>query len=80
MREGFLMRDMPARNRASDFLSRRVHERSVLMKRRVFGVAVAAGLAGVAFAGSANAQMRDTLEKISGNAVNEGIHKNLAAR
>src|SRR4029079_10403890 len=71
---------MPARNRTSDFLSRRVHERSVLMKRRVFGVAVAAGLAGVAFAGSANAQMRDTLEKISGNAVNEGIHKNLGGQ
>jgi mono/diheme cytochrome c family protein len=50
------------------------------MKRRVFGVAVAAGLAGVAFAGSANAQMRDTLEKISGNAVNEGIHKNLGGQ
>jgi hypothetical protein len=46
----------------------------------VFGVAVAAGLAAVAFAGSANAQMRDTLEKISGNAVNEGIHKNLGGQ
>ena len=35
-------------------------------------------LAGVSFTASANAQLRDVKEKISGNAVNEGIQKNLA--
>jgi hypothetical protein len=50
------------------------------MKLRVYGIAVAAGLMTVALAETAHAQMRDTLEKISGNAVNEGIHKNLGGQ
>jgi len=50
------------------------------MKLRVYGSAVAMGLATIALAETANAQMRDTLEKISGNAVNEGIHKNIGGQ
>jgi hypothetical protein len=57
-----------------------IHERRAPIKRGVYGIAVAAGLVTVAFAGSANAQMRDTLEKISGNTVNEGIHKNIGGQ
>ena len=43
------------------------------MKLRVYGVAVATGLMTAVLAESAHAQMRDTVEKISGNAVNEGV-------
>jgi len=43
-------------------------------------IAVAVGVVTVAFAGSVRAQLRDTLEKISGNAVNEGIHKNIGGQ
>jgi hypothetical protein len=50
------------------------------MKLRVYLVAVAAGAVTVAAAETANAQMRDTLEKISGNTVNEGIHKNIGGQ
>ena len=50
------------------------------MKLRVYRIAVAVGLVTVASADTAQAQMRDTLEKISGNAVNEGIHKNIGGQ
>ena len=50
------------------------------MKVRVHGIAVAFGLMTIALAEPAHAQMRDTLEKISGNAVNEGIHKNIGGQ
>jgi len=50
------------------------------MKVRVHGIGVAVGLLTVALAEPAHAQMRDTLEKISGNAVNEGIHKNIGGQ
>ena len=50
------------------------------MKLRVYGVTVAVGLMTVALAEPAQAQLRDTVEKISGNAVNEGIHKNLGGQ
>jgi hypothetical protein len=50
------------------------------MKLRVYGIAVVAGLATVAWVSSADAQLRDTVEKISGNAVNEGIHKNIGGQ
>ncbi len=50
------------------------------MKVRVYVVAAAVGLMTVASATTSRAQMRDTLEKISGNAVNEGIHKNIGGQ
>ena len=50
------------------------------MRLRGYGLTVAIGIAALAWAGDANAQMRDTLEKISGNTVNEGIHKNLGGQ
>jgi mono/diheme cytochrome c family protein len=50
------------------------------MKLRAYGIAIAVGLVTVAAAKTADAQMRDTLEKISGNTVNEGIHKNLGGQ
>jgi len=50
------------------------------MRLRVYAVAVATGALMLASVETANAQMRDTLEKISGNAVNEGIHKNIGGQ
>ncbi|HEY7375797.1 MAG TPA: di-heme oxidoredictase family protein [Polyangia bacterium] len=50
------------------------------MKIRVYGLAVAVGLVTVAAANTADAQLRDTVEKISGNVVNEGIHKNIGGQ
>ena len=50
------------------------------MKLRVYLIAVTVGLVTVASVKSAHAQLRDTLEKISGNAVNEGIHKNIGGQ
>jgi hypothetical protein len=50
------------------------------MKLRVYGLTVAVGLATVVSAQNAQAQMRDTVEKITGNAVNEGVHKNLGGQ
>ena len=50
------------------------------MKLRVYLIAVAAGVVTVGLAETARAQMRDTLEKISGNAINEGIHKNIGGQ
>ena len=50
------------------------------MKLRVYLIAVTVGLVTVASVKRAHAQMRDTLEKISGNAVNEGIHKNIGGQ
>src|SRR6187399_972499 len=50
------------------------------MKLRVYGLTAAVSLATVVTAETAHAQMRDTLEKISGNAVNEGIHKNIGGQ
>jgi hypothetical protein len=47
------------------------------MKLRVYGLAAAAGLMTMTTAEMAQAQLRDTVEKISGNAVNEGVHKNI---
>ena len=50
------------------------------MKLRVYLIAVTVGLVTAASVKSAHAQLRDTLEKISGNAVNEGIHKNIGGQ
>ena len=50
------------------------------MKLRVYLIAVAVGVVTVASAETARAQLRDTLEKISGNAINEGIHKNIGGQ
>jgi hypothetical protein len=50
------------------------------MKLRVYRIAVAVGLAAVASAGTAEAQMRDRLEKISGIAVGDGIQKNIGGQ
>jgi len=50
------------------------------MKLRVYGIAVALGVVTVASAGTARAQMRDRLEKISGIAVGDGIQKNIGGQ
>jgi mono/diheme cytochrome c family protein len=50
------------------------------MKRRVYRVAIVAGLVTVVSAETANAQMRDRLEKISGIAVGDGIQKNIGGQ
>lgn len=50
------------------------------MRLRVYLTTIAVGLVTVAAAKSVQAQMRDTLEKISGNTVNEGIHKNIGGQ
>src|SRR5262245_27013324 len=55
-------------------------ERSAPMKLRVYGLAVAAGVAAVASQLPAQAQMRDRLEKISGIAVGDGIQKNIGGQ
>src|SRR5262245_54423670 len=50
------------------------------MRLRVYLTTVAVSLVTVAAASSAQAQLRDTVEKISGNTVNEGIHKNIGGQ
>ena len=50
------------------------------MKLRVYRIAVALGVATIAAAGTAQAQMRDRLEKISGIAVGDGIQKNIGGQ
>jgi len=48
------------------------------MKKRAPITTIAAALVATTLVGGASAQMRDVKDKISGNAVNEGIQKNLA--
>jgi hypothetical protein len=50
------------------------------MKLRLYGVSVVAGLMTVGLAETADAQMRDRLEKISGIAVGDGIQKNIGGQ
>ena len=50
------------------------------MKLRVYGAAVVAGAMTVGLAETADAQMRDRLEKISGIAVGDGIQKNIGGQ
>jgi hypothetical protein len=50
------------------------------MKLRVYGAAVVAGAMTVGLAETANAQMRDRLEKISGIAVGDGVQKNIGGQ
>ena len=50
------------------------------MKPRVYRIAVAVGIATIASWMTAQAQMRDRLEKISGIAVGDGIQKNIGGQ
>ena len=50
------------------------------MKLRVYRIAIAVGVATIASSMTAQAQMRDRLEKISGIAVGDGIQKNIGGQ